>query len=674
MLEESPRLQYFFIMKKILFSFSLLSLSLSPLIAHADLKSGYESFVKKDYVSAASSLRQASIAKNSPLRDYYLWALGSALYETGKENEAIPLLEELINHETQSIFAPAAYGPLALALQRKGENEKVKKWVPENLSKMNDAGKGEATYAQALAGQASGEKDLALKHFREVAVQYPFVDEAELALSALQAAGLSLSPEEQAIRGDRFLKNKNYASAVQAFNAAGPSADTLAKGKALYFLKRYSEAAVVLSTNSQKEALYYLGLSYDKSGQDSLAKQTFLELHQRYPGTVEASEGLATVIKMELSAGRIAEAQSRAQILYQSYAGGNYRDRGLWAVAWNAYERKDWQNAKLFFEELSKGKTDLPTQARGLYWLARTYQNQGDNAQAQNYFKQASTRAPFSYYSFMALKKLKNSNEISEVPEVPNEWKKNATPSLQGASGGEKEAAWNYHWNKAEALYRADMGKYSNQELAAALDQNANQPANLFKILEASKKTEAYFLPVWLAQRYWDKVKDIFATTAEAEDYRNTFQFPFAYRSEVTRRAKEFSLSPYFVVGLMRQESAFQPWIVSSANAQGLMQMLPATARGRAKAAGISMGDLFDPEKNIELGSAELSFLLNRFGGNWVDAIAGYNAGPGRPPQWRAQFGGLAPDEYIEEIPFSETTLYVRLVLRNYWSYATLYR
>lgn len=661
-------------MKKLTLFLSLFLFPLSLSASSTDLKLGYETFVKKDYPMALSFLKQASVSKASPLRDYYLWALGASLFENGKLDEAISLLEDLQKNEPDSIFTPASYGTLALAMQRKGENEKVKKWVPENLSKMNDAGKGEATYALALAEQASGEKELALKHFREVAVQYPFVDEAELALSALQAAGLSLSPEEQGIRGDRFLKNKNYASAVQAFNVAGPGADTLAKGKALYFSKRYSEAAVVLSTNSQKEALYYLGLSYDKSGQDSLAKQTFLELHQRYPGTVEASEGLATVIKMELSAGRIAEAQSRAQTLYQSYAGGNYRDRGLWAVAWNAYERKDWQNAKLFFEELSKGKTDLPTQARGLYWLARTHQNQGDNAQAQNYFKQASARAPFSYYSFMALKKLKNSNEISEVPEVPSEWKKNATPALQGASGGDKEAAWNYHWNKAEALYRADMGKYSNQELLAALDQNANQPANLLKILEASKKTDAYFLPVWLAQRYWDKVKDIFSSTTEAEDYRNSFQFPFAFKAEVMRRAKEFNLSPYFVVGLMRQESAFQPWIVSSANAQGLMQMLPATARGRAKAAGIPMGDLFDPEKNIELGSAELSFLLNRFGGNWVDAIAGYNAGPGRPPQWRAQFGNLPTDEYIEEIPFSETTLYVRLVLRNYWSYATLYR
>lgn len=656
----------------------LLCALLSPFSAFAasELKPGYEAFAKKDYPAAASLLKQASAPKGSPLRDYYLWSLGSSLFEIGKLDEAIALLEELLRSESSSIFAAGAYGPLALAYQQKGENEKTKKWVAENLPKMNEAAKGEAIYAMALAEQALSDKAAALKHFKEVLVQYPFVDEAKLAQMQLQNAGLSLSPEESAARGDRFLKNKNYASALEAYNAAGPQADSVGKGKALYFLKRYGEAASVLSGTAQKEGLYYLGMSYDKSGQDALAKQAFLDLQQKFPGSPEASEGLASIVKMELDAGRVAEAQAAAKMAAQAYAGGNYRDRALWPVAWRAYEQKDWQNAKFFFEELSKGKTDLPTQARGLYWLARTYQNEGNAAKAQEFFAQASERAPYSYYSFMALKKMKNSNSIQDVPEAPASWKKGGLPSLQAALSGQEKAGapWNYHWAKAEALYKVGLGRYSASELVAALDQNSDHPAELFKILEASKKTDAYFLPVLLAQRYWDKVKDIYANPSEAENYRNSFQFPFAFRSDVNRAAKDFSLSPYFIVGLMRQESAFQPWIVSSANAQGLMQMLPATARARAKNAGIPMGDLFDPQKNIELGAAELSALLSRFNGNWVDAIAGYNAGPGRPPQWRSQFGGLPTDEYIEEIPFGETTLYVRLVLRNYWAYATLYR
>ena len=671
-------------MKKLILFLSLFLFPISLFASSSDLKLGYETFVKKDYTTALSFLKQASVPKNSPLRDYYLWALGDSLFENGKLDEAISLLEDLQKNDPDSIFTPASYGALALAIQQKGDNEKVKKWVSENFSKMNDMGKGEATYALALAEQATGDKTSALKHFKEVYVQYPMVEEAKLAQIQLQNAGVVITPEEFAIRGDQLFKNKNYNSALDAYASAAISpAISLAKGKSLYFLKRYSEAAGVfasvsntLSGDAQKEVLYYLGLSQDKSGQDVEAKNTFLNLSQKFPGSSEGSEGLYSIIKMQLGANQVSEAQSTAKSLAQNYAGGNFRDRGLWLVAWKAYEQKNWGDAKFFFEELSKGKTDLPTQARGLYWLGRIYQNEGNSQKAQEYFNQAADRAPFSYYAFMALKKNKNSTDISEVPVVPASWKNFSTPSLNSAISSKENgnATWNYHWLKAEALYHEGLGKYSSVELLAALDQNVNHPADLYKILEASKKTDAYFLAILLAQKYWDKVKDIFSDQRVAENYRNSFQFPFAFKSDVNREAKKFSLSPYFVVGLMRQESAFQPWILSSANAQGLMQLLPATARARAKSAGFALGDLLNPADNIQVGCAELAALMSRFGGNWVDTIAGYNAGPGRPPQWRAQFGNLPVDEYIEEIPFAETTLYVRLVLRNYWSYATLYR
>jgi soluble lytic murein transglycosylase len=82
--------------------------------------------------------------------------------------------------------------------------------------------------------------------------------------------------------------------------------------------------------------------------------------------------------------------------------------------------------------------------------------------------------------------------------------------------------------------------------------------------------------------------------------------------------------------------------------------------------------DLMNPADNIRLGTAELAAMLERFSGNWIHAFAAYNAGPARVQKWAAEFGSLAPDEFIEEIPFAETNLYVKLVLRNYWSYKML--
>ncbi len=672
-------------MKKIISFLVFFLLAPSAFAAKSDLKLGFEAFLSKNYSSTLSLLKNSLPSKKDPLWDYYAWAVGRSLFEEGKLEESIKLLEELLREEPESVFAPSARGALALALQQKGENERTKKWVNENLPQMNDVAKGEASYALALAEQALGEKEAAIKHFKEVFIEYPFVDEAKLAQSQLSNLGINLSPEDLARRADRFAENKNCSLALAAYAEAGSldSESKLKKAECLYTLKRYADAEAQLgmvdslSGDLQKKALYLLAQNEEKAGKEGQAKNSYQALQNKFPGSIEAEEGQFRLVKMALDSGDFAEAKNLARQFSQNYSKGNFRDKALWAVAWKAYRQDDFKEAQFFLEALQKGATDFPTQAKGLYWLGRSFEKQGDHKKSTDYFSQAVTAGPYSYYGFMALKKIKNSKEISETPDVPSEWKNSKnTPSIQSAlrEKGKEISPWNYHWAKAEALYRQGLGKQSTNELAASLEQNASNPSDIFRILEASKKTEAYSLPVFLAQRYWDKVKTIFVNSSEAETYRNTFQFPFAFKSLVYHGSREFSLSPYLIIGLMRQESAFQPWIVSSANAQGLMQLLPATARARAKNAGISMGDLFDPAKNIELGSAELAALLSRFNGNWVSMIAGYNAGPGRPPQWNAQFGNLPLDEFIEEIPFSETNLYVKLVLRNYWSYSSLYR
>jgi soluble lytic murein transglycosylase len=121
----------------------------------------------------------------------------------------------------------------------------------------------------------------------------------------------------------------------------------------------------------------------------------------------------------------------------------------------------------------------------------------------------------------------------------------------------------------------------------------------------------------------------------------------------------------------MRRESAFDSQISSSANARGLMQILPRTAKEVARKLGIKghkTSDLLIPEKNARLGSAYLSQMLKKFNGNFAKATASYNAGPHRIPKWTPEFPIVAP-RWIESIPFDETRNYVRAVM----SYTTIY-
>jgi soluble lytic murein transglycosylase len=127
-----------------------------------------------------------------------------------------------------------------------------------------------------------------------------------------------------------------------------------------------------------------------------------------------------------------------------------------------------------------------------------------------------------------------------------------------------------------------------------------------------------------------------------------------------------------FVLGIIRQESGFDPSIRSGAGARGMMQLMPATARHLARRSGMRYRDsmLDDPEYNMRLGSNFLGDLVNQFDGSYVLATAAYNAGPGRPTQWTATCGdpraaAIDPVDYIECIPISETRNYVMRVLEN---------
>jgi soluble lytic murein transglycosylase len=125
------------------------------------------------------------------------------------------------------------------------------------------------------------------------------------------------------------------------------------------------------------------------------------------------------------------------------------------------------------------------------------------------------------------------------------------------------------------------------------------------------------------------------------------------------------------VYGLIRQESRFIMDARSHVGASGLMQLMPATARETAKHIGLSSyspTQINDREINILLGTAYLKRALDDFGGSMALAAAAYNAGPGRPRNWR-NGPVLEGAIWAENVPFNETRDYVKKVLAN----ATLY-
>lgn len=126
------------------------------------------------------------------------------------------------------------------------------------------------------------------------------------------------------------------------------------------------------------------------------------------------------------------------------------------------------------------------------------------------------------------------------------------------------------------------------------------------------------------------------------------------------------------VFALSRQESEFDPDAGSNVGAQGLMQLMPSTARLVAKQVGVaySAGRLKEPAYNVQLGSAFLANMVDKFSGSYVLTLIAYNAGPRRSSEWVSYFGDprggrVDPIDFVECIPFNETRQYVQKVLQN---------
>lgn len=146
----------------------------------------------------------------------------------------------------------------------------------------------------------------------------------------------------------------------------------------------------------------------------------------------------------------------------------------------------------------------------------------------------------------------------------------------------------------------------------------------------------------------------------------------------IPKSAKIGNTGRALAYAIARQESAFNPKAVSPANARGLLQLLPGTAKLVAKKQGLKYSYkrlTSDPAYNATLGAAYLSDQLDTFDNSYILTFAGYNAGPSRAKEWLERYGdprGKGIEhvvDWIERIPFTETRNYVQRVMENYQIY-----
>lgn len=303
------------------------------------------------------------------------------------------------------------------------------------------------------------------------------------------------------------------------------------------------------------------------------------------------------------------------------------------------------------FQKQAALYSDVAVRRRATYWAGRSLAALGRNVEARALWASLLSVAVPDLYARWAGQRL-------GVPVA-------AAPPLEAAA-------------TAHAL-RPDVPALPSRELlAVGLASLAEDAA------ESERSADPIFLSACAAERFEYRrataiLKARWPELGTPEEgalpiaVRRAF-YPFRQESVIVREAAANGVPPALVYGVIRQESLFETSARSGVGATGLMQVMPGTGRYLLRKENRrGRPDLKDPEVNVKLGARYLAMMLEEFGGDRIAALAGYNAGPGRPRRWRRLGPELAADELLEAMPLFETRDYVKRVLFYEAAYAVLH-
>lgn len=157
-----------------------------------------------------------------------------------------------------------------------------------------------------------------------------------------------------------------------------------------------------------------------------------------------------------------------------------------------------------------------------------------------------------------------------------------------------------------------------------------------------------------------------------------TFVLPMKYKEQVLNYSSKYNVDPYLIFAIINTESKFDKEATSNKNAKGLMQVTQATAKEVNEITNstsiITEDNIYDENINIEIGCHYLASLIERYNGNYYLAVCAYNAGIGNVNKWIDENKVSSTLDTTDiQLPFAETTNYLKKVISNYKNYKLIY-
>jgi soluble lytic murein transglycosylase len=636
------------------------------------------------------------------LGDYALWNIARIYQDLNAERLQLEALKMLLKRFPQSRLVPQVRLALGRQLIAMRELQGGVQVLQEYLAQH----RGEASMPEAylLLGQGYeglGFSNMALEAYRALYMRFPTSPEAERVVSRIDALASPapgvwnwLSPQERLQRAEQLAEagecERATQEARQVSSAALPS-DLAAMGArrlglCAFRARQYRQAIAALEAfrhtfsedERAPEALYTLAVAYQRDGQNGEAERLFRQLADRQPPTAWNAKALVT-LGLALEARQGAE---RAIEVYREvvtrFPTADRADELAWRIGWFYYGQRQFSIAARAFEEAVERFPQSTFASNALYWQAKALEKSGPSTPALALYDQAARDFPYTYYGLRAQEvvRLQSSlnaawtTALAAVNGLPVAGHAAPSPSLEPTLSPPAL----FHRVRVDELVTLRFVEDAREEVAQVARSLGDSLAEQILLARLYLKVDMALQAIRTLNTALSAMppSDRLALTADFW----TLLFPRLYWEEALQAAQSTPLDPLLILGVMRQESAFNDRAISRSDARGLMQLLPSTARElfqRLEMGAFRNDVLFDARVNVRLGSHYLGRLADTHGGNLILALAAYNAGPGRVKRWLQEMSTDDWDEFIERLPFEETRGYVKNVLRNYSMYQRLY-
>lgn len=667
---------------------------------------GYANYRMGEYAFADELFKKSD---GLPVQDYLLFYRGQIALKRGEYKKAEAFFTNQIETYPSSVLAPEAGMGLASAQIHLGRFEEARRNIDLYVRAASlSAEVFDANLLRIKSYVEEKNKDEASAGFKNAAMSVGSELELEkledLASEADKKLGTRLSswlagPSAQYGIARSLMENSQWDGALLHIKSAmsggsrGEGDDFETKWlKARTYFKAHEYRDVIplieelLKTEEGRRMrltlLVHLASAYARIDDYERSIQLRKKIINEYPNSASTVlDSQAKIAFLLVDDAKYDEAIKAWRSILNMKGGKSLSTKALWYIAWSYYKLGKYDQAVATLDAILKQGAKIKRikiDDRIMYWKARSLENMGNSQAARSLYLEIKRKHPRGYYGELAVRRLEgekrtreNFADVSSDKSFRSSWSPDIPPSNSLDSFS--------HLKRAAFFDRINLHEEAAEELARAQseikDGKINSTGDTDYLLLLASRNFAHDISYVIAnQRYRGFLGSM--------PYSNGFErfiweqsYPEAYRP-VVESLSGSSFDPRLVYAIMRAESTFRPKVVSSAGAIGLMQLMPATAQRMAKRGGdakFDIRELYRPPKNLEYGIRYLKMLDQMFPGNRVAIIASYNAGEEAVGRWLKH--GYSPDieEFIEEIPYDETNLYVKKVLTNYWVLQKMY-